>query len=829
MIASSPEAHLSPGAGSPQEPKPRSGAPQRISSNEGGHVGSSGAGLLSLPHEILEQLFFVLELSDRLKLSRTCSALRDTYSSAPLQYLSALETSAYLDIPPIPPSLLPAAPTTPLSSSSSPPSSPSTPPPTLAFRSPHTDNLRHAISSVSLAPWPKTAPETSPFDHPTSAAEKNVRLRDRETRWETMDWKEKRVFKVQGREGVYELQEGIFLMCDDFNDEDDEKPTTVRLIPLPSSHDPDLEDPPIQTKAHKVPIQIADLTMDPTQDLIVVSEYRPESSDTTRSPPTHRFHLLTMSNFQPHPLASLPTLDFPPFTQALMRTRQLLQVMGDTLAVLVAKYIPHWVLDGLGIGAGMLGGMGQEEEIVIWNWKTGRVLSRLSFPEKGWFSSFALLSPTTFMITATSNISPLMPSAPRSLANLFPPVIQIYSIAPDPSHTIIPVQPLDSDHMDDTTPRPVLLAQLEMPRFAPGTMVFNFDVRPDPPYPPRPRGKEAQAQAQANAGGPEPTLVKNKPFTQDPSCGILVFELKVQQPVAVPLDADEEAGLVAGADLGEGRFELFVPRETLVNMGKEGEARLAKAYANGGDVDGLGIRGVERTLAWEDWGEKGARIMDAVMRNRSWVCSCAGYRYISLWNADPPTQASRTQLIERPSRHDLLLHDFSPYAVRKERARQQAEAGTESPDERQGEESGEKDDFIMFDGGGDAPEAGPSRSSSTSSLSSLPSSLDSTTAPTTSAATAPSPTSPNTLNLTPEDLAAGSKSWLVDEPSVLPRGKFWKEDVKSGLPYRKVWRKYGGWANGVMVDDQRVIVICTSARRNGDWSSITQEMTVLCM
>lgn len=82
-----------------------------------------------------------------------------------------------------------------------------------------------------------------------------------------------------------------------------------------------------------------------------------------------------MSSFTPHPLASLPTLDFPPVTQTLPRTRQLLQVMGDTLAVLVAKYIPIWILDALNIDPEVLGHRTQEEEIVVWNWKTGRVLS----------------------------------------------------------------------------------------------------------------------------------------------------------------------------------------------------------------------------------------------------------------------------------------------------------------------------------------------------------------------------------------------------------------------------------------------------------------------
>jgi hypothetical protein len=51
------------------------------------------------------------------------------------------------------------------------------------------------------------------------------------------------------------------------------RPFSVRLIPLPSSVDPDLEEPITHTKSVKVDFPISDLTIDPTQDLIVASEF----------------------------------------------------------------------------------------------------------------------------------------------------------------------------------------------------------------------------------------------------------------------------------------------------------------------------------------------------------------------------------------------------------------------------------------------------------------------------------------------------------------------------------------------------------------------------
>ncbi len=57
--------------------------------------------------------------------------------------------------------------------------------------------------------------------YPLSAQEKNKLLTARERRWETLDAEHVRTFKIAGPAGVYELQEGIFLMCDEYSDTDD--------------------------------------------------------------------------------------------------------------------------------------------------------------------------------------------------------------------------------------------------------------------------------------------------------------------------------------------------------------------------------------------------------------------------------------------------------------------------------------------------------------------------------------------------------------------------------------------------------------------------------
>lgn len=58
----------------------------------------------------------------------------------------------------------------------------------------------------------------------------------------------------------------------------------------------------------------------------------------------------------------------------IMQTRQLLQIMGDVLVVMVSRFVAHWILAGLGAGVPGLPA-GNEEELVCWNWKTGKVLA----------------------------------------------------------------------------------------------------------------------------------------------------------------------------------------------------------------------------------------------------------------------------------------------------------------------------------------------------------------------------------------------------------------------------------------------------------------------
>jgi hypothetical protein len=333
------------------------------------------------------------------------------------------------------------------------------------------------------------------------------------------------------------------------------------------------------------------------------------------------------------------------------------------------------------------------------------------------------------MVTSTSSVSPIVPE-PQEVTDVFPPVIQIYSFAEDPNHTIIPVQPLDLDYMDDTTARPILLAQLELPRLAPRVIVSSFDIRPDPAFAPQKTRV--------------PNLRSTKPFTQDPEKGVIVLDLHV-------LEAPENvngAGGHFGATPNVG-FEMFILRETLVGLAREGEERLREVREENMGEGNQPWR-VEIGLRWEDWGVKGCRLMDISMRRRQWVsmvsydraklmwnlqvCTCSGYRFAALVPSVPVARemADLGDEMDHPptDRMDIRIIDFSPYTHRR-----------------------------------------PLTSSKN----------DETTRVT-----------------------------LHRSPTVLSKGRVWKEDVVSELAYQEVFAHWGVRGNGIMVDEERLIVVAVS-------------------
>lgn len=81
-------------------------------------------------------------------------------------------------------------------------------------------------SAATTAPW-HAAPRNPDF--PFSASEKLQSLQRREANWETLNFASERSFTIKGPAGVYELQEGIFLMCDEYSGTDDGKVSIIQI------------------------------------------------------------------------------------------------------------------------------------------------------------------------------------------------------------------------------------------------------------------------------------------------------------------------------------------------------------------------------------------------------------------------------------------------------------------------------------------------------------------------------------------------------------------------------------------------------------------------
>lgn len=122
--------------------------------------------------------------------------------------------------------------------------------------------------------------------------EKLQELEARQTAWSTLTpRKADYTFEVEGATSIYELQEGIFLHTEgdigwleqirgvkvrtgltvgNFRSTACMQPHLLRMVPLPWVDSDLMKQVPRQTR--DVGFDVADLTFDPTQDLIVISE-----------------------------------------------------------------------------------------------------------------------------------------------------------------------------------------------------------------------------------------------------------------------------------------------------------------------------------------------------------------------------------------------------------------------------------------------------------------------------------------------------------------------------------------------------------------------------
>ena len=172
------------------------------------------------------------------------------------------------------------------------------------------------------------------------------------------------------------------------------------------------------------------------------------------------------------------------------------------------------------------------------------------------------------------------------------------------------------------------------------------------------------------------------------------------------------------------------------------------------------------------------------------MCSCSGYRYISLVDPDDLLSNGNPELAPKPQ--DLLMLDFSPYSVK--RARSKGVPATsdltdidmaldlvgidDEENDNENDNNENEGDWIDDD-----------------------MSVDSPYQTQTSVAERPQP------RFSHEPLEVD----VIDDLSCIEMGDCWKEDIWSGLPYVRIRKEMGIVASGVMIDDQRVMMISVSS------------------
>ncbi|WVF68505.1 hypothetical protein IAT40_003272 [Kwoniella sp. CBS 6097] len=131
-------------------------------------------------------------------------------------------------------------------------------------------------------------------------------------------------------------------------------------------------------RTHTFDFNMQDFAVDPGQDLFVLAETRSTSRQFTL-----HLHLLTLSTFTPHPLASKPVLDWP-VTMASRVHSLGFQICDDGLFVLRNN------------------SSGMKDHLCGWQWTTGRLAVTLKPAAVSTFESFVLLTPSSFIIPSVA-------------------------------------------------------------------------------------------------------------------------------------------------------------------------------------------------------------------------------------------------------------------------------------------------------------------------------------------------------------------------------------------------------------------------------------------
>lgn len=270
--------------------------------------------------------------------------------------------------------------------------------------------------------------------------------------------------------------------------------------------------------------------------------------------PWLRYHLLTISTLEPHPLATRIPLYSIDGSTRVRNVYQLLQIFGDILAVSAtpANSVMHE--------------HGQQQEEVhphmvrIFNWKTGQLLS-VSRPLMLQRRQAILTSSRQELVLPNTSLAPAMILLDR----------QRFLLVGEEDHSVhLDIYGFGGVEDPSTPAVAKLLVRFSMDPYRSNPAV-NLELRsilarPDPPFP--------------STSVPTP-LGKLKPFTEDPATGLLVVSLQfVLQAGGFPI-AEETV--------------VFLLKEELLKMAEAHLALLAEREAK------QELEEDDYILEWDQW------------------------------------------------------------------------------------------------------------------------------------------------------------------------------------------------------------------------------------
>lgn len=341
-------------------------------------------------------------------------------------------------------------------------------------------------------------------------------------------------------------------------------------------------------------------------------------------------HLLSLTTFKPHPRAEVPVLSFHP-TRWQTTSNLEFQICDDSLFILRKQTVRDMAMPRAHVQI--------PDQLVGWQWTTGRMCLELTCAARQDLQSFQLLTPTSFIVTAFRAVAEVDDAHDLEFSHH----LDLYAFPP------FDRLPADSERRW----RPTLVKTFDLPRFT--TDLRNNILPPQPSLRVEPPPRQTF---------PEYPLHGPPPFVPDPTSGVVLVSLRQQL-----LNIEEPD------DIDVLHFMFVFPKPLLIShipSVPDMEERLARnalipPLATTISPEQLTAlwADVPRTVPWDELAPY-VRALGPRHPQAEWVCYVYQNRYVTvedvLWSPEEGSDSDDGHALVP----HLCAYDFDPRRVRKE-------------------------------------------------------------------------------------------------------------------------------------------------------------------